>query len=133
MTPERPKSPPKQDKPTAEESLIKWNGELVEEFYKSTVYCEIIQPVLSEAIASVTGRLTNGRYYHGSLTRNNETMTLSEQRGYVKALMDFHNYLHDFVLAKGNLLKAKKTEDDDKKGELYNPFMEEFNEETRAE
>lgn len=41
--------------------------------------------------------------------------------------MDFHNYLHDFVLAKDKLAKAKESEKLDKDAPLYNPFMEEAN------
>ena len=129
-TPEPPKQHKQDrvDKPTSQEALIRWNGELVEALYASTVYVEIIQPLLSEGIASVTGRLTNGRYHHGSLTRPDEASPLEFQKGYAKGLMDFHNYLQDFVQAKDRLIQAKKSAEAEKKAPLYNPFMEEHDE-----
>lgn len=123
MTP----APPKQAKlDKSVESQIRHNGELVETLYASEVYSEILFPLISEGIASVSGRLTNGRYHHGSLTKLNQEPLLFLQ-GYQKALMDFHNYLHDFVLAKDKLAKAKESEKLDKDAPLYNPFMEEAN------
>ena len=110
------------------ESQIRHNGELVEALYASEVYEEILFPLLSEGIASVSGRLTNGRYHHGDLTRS-ETGRGPFLAGYQKALMDYHNYLHDFVLAKDKLTQTKKQEEADKKAPIYNPFMEESNEE----
>jgi len=88
---------------------------------------EIIQPLISEGIASVSGRLTNGRYHHGSFTKL-EKLPLEFQQGYQKALMDFHNYLNDFVVQKNKLLKIKVEEKTDKEAPLYNPFMEELSE-----
>lgn len=130
-TPEPPKSPSpdRGTRPTSQEALIRWNGELVEDLYNSQVYVEIIQPLLSEGIASVTGRLTNGRYHHGSLTRVDESSPLEFQKGYAKGLMDFHNYLHDFVMDKDKLKQDKKVAEAEKKAPLYNPFMEELDEE----
>jgi len=83
--------------------------------------------LIAEGIASVSGRLTNGRYHHGDLTRTESTRQ-NFLSGYQKALMDFNNYLNDFVVAKNNLAKMKMSEDAAKKAPLYNPFMEEDNE-----
>jgi len=41
--------------------------------------------------------------------------------------MDFNNNLHDFILAKDKLIKDKTQEQLDRKAPLYNPFMEEEN------
>jgi hypothetical protein len=112
------------DKPTSAEALIKMNGELVEELFLSRPWTEIAMPLLQELIAGVSGRFTNGRYYHGSLTRD-----LSLNTGlYQKALMDFYNHLQDFIDTKNKVMNAKKEEALDKKAEVYNPFMEEQNE-----
>lgn len=132
VTPEPPKSP-KADKPTQAEALIKFNGELVEELFASKPWTEIVFPLLQESIASVSGRFTNGRYWHGGLTTKwtgNESLFYA---AYQKALMDFNNNLHDFVVAKNKLIESKKKEEEEKKGEIYNPFMEEANEEAGTE
>jgi len=117
---------PAQDKPktTSAEVLIEQNGRLVEELYQSKVWVEIIKPLIDESIASVCGRFTNGRYWHGGLTTKwaaNEPLFYA---AYQKALMDFNNNLNDFVLAKEKLLAAKKAEKADKDAPIYNPFME---------
>lgn len=78
----------------------------------------------------MSGRFTSGRYWHGTLTSNWKAENPLFVAGYQKALMDFYNHLHDFVLAKDNLGKMKKSEEAEKKSPLINPFMEEFNEET---
>ena len=124
VTPEPPKSP-KPDKSV--EDLVRHNGELVESLCASQVWIEIIEPLIAEGIASVSGRLTNGRYYHGDLTRteNDRGKYLS---GYQRALMDFYNYLNDFVIAKDKLIKDKKVAEKEKGAPLYNPFMEEEDE-----
>ena len=127
MTHEQPKSP-KPDKSV--EELIRHNGELVEAFYASEVFAEIIFPLIKESIASVSGRFTNGRYWHGGLTTKWDGENSLFYAAYQKALMDFHNNLHDFVLAKDKLKQSKKNEEEEKKAPIYNPFMEEANEET---
>ena len=90
-----------------------------------------MQPLISEGIASVCGRLTNSRYHHGELTRNLKSNP-EFLRGYQKALMDLNNYLNDFVSAKDNLIVSKKKDESDKSAPIYNPFMEELNEEGRT-
>ena len=110
-------------KPTEVENLIRYNGELVESLYISPVWTEIIEPLITEGIASVSGRKTNGRYYHGDITKPESRRDFSA--GYQKALMDFNNYLNDFVLEKNKLIKARKEEELDKESPLFNPFLEE--------
>ena len=128
MTPEQPKSP-KVDKPelkpTSAEALIRRNGELVEELFASKPWQEIVQPLFEESIAGVSGRLTNGRYYHGTLTRDWTGNTSLFVAGYQKSLMDFWNHLHDFILEKDKLNLQKKLDIAEKKAPLYNPFLEE--------
>lgn len=116
--------PPLQDRPTNPDALIRYNGELVESLFSSQPWKEIAFPLLQESIAGVSGRFTNGRYWHGALTTNwkeNNSVFIS---GYQKALMDFQNSLHDFILAKEKLKDQKKAEEAEKKEPLYNPFME---------
>jgi len=95
----------------------------VEDLFSSQVWKEILEPLIEEGIASVSGRLTNGRYQHGDLTRT-ESNRGSFLAGYQKALMDFHNYLDDFVVARNKLTQAKKQEESEKTAPIYNPFME---------
>jgi hypothetical protein len=118
----RPKSP---------EALIRYNGELVETLFESEPWREIAFPLIQESIASVSGRFTNGRFYQGSLTRSK--MNRDELAGYQLALEEFHNRLHDFVVAKRDLIEKKKQEAESKKAEIYNPYLEEFHEETESE
>ena len=130
-TPEPPKSPPPQDKkkdevkPTSVEDLIHFNGELVEQLFSSKPWQEIAFPLIQESIAGVSGRLTNGRYHHGTLTRDWTANTSLFVAGYQKALMDFYNNLQDFVSAKDKQLASKAKSKADKAAPLYNPFMEE--------
>jgi len=132
VTPELPKSP-KQDKkeelkPTSTEALIRFNGELIEELFQSKAWTEIVFPLLQESIASVSGRFTNGRYWHGGLTTKwSDSLFYA---AYQKALMDFHNNLHDFIVAKDKLLLDKANEKAEKSAPIYNPFLEESGEET---
>lgn len=116
--------PPKSAKPLKSvKSLIKRNGDLIEELFRSEAWIEIALPTLQEAIAGVSGRFTNGRYHHGSLTRD---LSLSTPfvSGYQKALMDFYNHLHDFILEKNKVDAAKKIEKLESQAPLYNPFLE---------
>lgn len=128
-TPALPESPKLQDKPSNPEVLIHNNGVMVESLFQSQVWKEIVFPVLQEQIAGVSGRFTNGRWWHGTLTTNWKENTSLFVAGYQKALMDFHNSLHDFIVAKDNLLKKKKDEESEKQAPIVNPFMEEDNEE----
>jgi hypothetical protein len=128
-TPEQPKSHPQQDKPQSPEVLIRINGELIEQLFQSKAWTEIAFPLLAESIAGVSGRLTNGRYYHGTLTRDWSGNNSLFVAGYQKALMDFNNNLHDFIVAKDKLLLDKATEKAQEQAPVYNPFMEDSNEE----
>ena len=127
VQPELPKQSvkPSELKPSSPEALIRYNGILVEGLLNSPVWREIVFPVLQECIASVSGRFTNGRYWHGSLTNNWKDNNSLFVAGYQKALMDFYNNLHDFIGAKEKLEEKRKTEEIEKKAPLYNPFMEE--------
>lgn len=91
------------------------------------VWGEIVLPLIQESIASVSGRYTNGRFYQGSLTRTSENP--ERLRGYQLALEEFNNRLHDFVVEKNKLDDKKKQEALDSKAQMYNPFVEELNEE----
>ena len=121
------KKSPKQDnlKPTSADALIRYNGELVEQLLSSKAWEEIVLPLLQESIAGVSGRYTNGRYWHGGLTTKWDGTNSIFYAAYQKALMDFNNNLHDFILAKNKLEQDKKNEVLDNKAPLYNPFMEE--------
>lgn len=78
-------------------------------------------------IASVSGRFTNGRFHKGQLTKDSNAIIWLA--GYQCALEEFHNNLDDFILAKKNLKKKKMEEEEQKKAPVYNPFLEELNEE----
>lgn len=108
------------------ESLIRRNGEMVEELYQTEAWREIVLPLLQEGVASVSGRFTNGRFHHGDLTRSNEGRDFLA--GYQKGLMDLNNRIHDFVAAKDNLIKSKKEEALAAKQPMVNPFMEDQDE-----
>ena len=119
-------APPKQErsplKRLSPEAIIRFNAKLVEDLYLTPVWLEIIQPLIAEGIASVCGRLTNGRYYHGALTKQNENKDFSA--GYQKSLMDLNNYINDFVKVKNDLALKLIKEEEEKKAPIYNPFLE---------
>ena len=104
------------------------NGKLIEALFISKAWTEIVFPLIQESIAGVSGRFTNGRYWHGTLTSNWKDDNPLFVAAYQKSLMDLHNNLHDFILAKDRLLESKKKEALESKGEVYNPFMEESDE-----
>lgn len=119
------------NKPTAAEALLAYNAKLVEELFASEAWQDIVFPLLQESIAGVSGRFTNGRFYQGTLTR---TASNPEQlRGYQLALEEFHNHLHDFILARNNIILNRREEEANKKAPLYNTFLEELNGETNNE
>lgn len=134
-TPEPPKSPKPQDKKTDTkpdpnpEYLIIENGNLIEELFSSRPWQEIVKPLLDESVASVSGRFTNGRYWHGGLTTKWDGDNSLFYAAYQKALMDFHNNLHDFITLRDKTLDNRKTKEDEKHAPLVNPFMEDSNEE----
>lgn len=78
-------------------------------------------------IASVSGRYSNGRFHKGEFTKSREHQEWLS--GYQCALEEFNNNLHDFILAKEKLVESKKQEEAEKKAPIYNPFLEELNEE----
>jgi hypothetical protein len=125
-----PKSQPKQPDKLYQktERLIKRNGELVESLMRSEVWSEIIEPLLQEQIASVCGRKTNGRWHHGSFTRD-KNISLEYLKGYQCASMDFHNRIHDFIKFKEDLLKKKNQEDAEKRSPVVNTFLDDLNNE----
>lgn len=108
--------------------MIRENGELVEELFASKPWTDIALPLLQEQIASVSGRLTNGRYYHGSLTSKWEGNSSVFVAGYQKALMDFNNNLHDFIVKKDEIVSKNKAEQAEKNAPIVNPFLEELDE-----
>lgn len=114
--------------PANPEKLVIENGKLVEELLSSQAWRDIAMPLLEESIAGVSGRLTNGRFHHGDLTKDWSANQSVFFAGYQKALMDYFNHLQDFVVAKDNLIAKKKREAEDSKAPIYNPYMEELNE-----
>ena len=111
------------------EYLINLNGSLVENLYESKVWKEIVLPLIQEMVASVSGRFSCNRFYKGTLTRNETTMSLDKLSGYQLALEEFTNRLNDFVLEKSKLKDKKKEEEATKDAPYYNPFMESLDEE----
>lgn len=125
MIRELPKSHQPQDKPGNNPNyLIVQNGNLIEELFSSRSWQEIVKPLLDEMIASVSGRFTNNRYWHGTLTSNWKGENPLFVAGYQKALMDFNNNLDDFIVARRKLEDSKKLEEKEKSSILYNPFLE---------
>jgi len=112
------------EKPSSEEALIRYNGELIEDLVTLPVWTDIVLPLVIEMIASVSGRLTNGRFYKGLLTKSQTD--LPWLAGYQCALEEFTNNLDDFIKAKNNLQKKNKEEMKEKNVEVYNPFLEDF-------
>lgn len=110
------------------EYLIHKNGVLIEQLFSSEVWKEIVFPLIQESIAGVSGRFTNGRYWHGSLTTNWKENNSLFVAGYQKALMDFNNNLHDFILARDKQIISKRETELNKQAPLYNPFLEEEDE-----
>lgn len=96
---------------------------MVEELFASRPWQEIVLPLLSESIAGVSGRFTNGRFHKGEFTRIS-SMSLEKLSGYQLALEDFHNNLHDFIVARDRLMEDNKRTKEEKSAPLYNPFME---------
>lgn len=127
-TPAPKPSPAPQPKATPNpEALVIDNGNLVENLLNSQEWKQIAFPLLLEMVASVSGRYTNGRFYKGEFTKTS-SMNLDRQSGYQTALEDFNNNLHDFIVARNNLLTKKKTDEADKQSPIINPFLEDNNE-----
>ena len=125
-TPEPPKSQAKHDKPTQVEALIRYNGNLIQGLFINPGWVEIAFPLLQELIAGVSGRFTNGRFYHGTLTRDFSGNSTIFSAGYQKGLMDFYNGLDDFLVTMEKQVNAKKQEKEEGEAKVYNPFMEEL-------
>jgi hypothetical protein len=123
-TPERKEQPKQQDKPSQAEALVKFNGDLVESLIAHEGW-HIVEELIDEGIASVSGRKTNGYYYDGELTRGGKNKDYLS--GYQEALSQLYNRVKDFILARDKMIKRKKDEEAMLKGEVYNPFLEEDN------
>ncbi len=107
------------------DQLVMENGLLVENLFANEGWVQIAEPLLAEYISGVSGRKTNGRYHHGTLTRDWSANTSVFVAGYQKGLMDFYNGLNDFVMAKNNLDEKAKNEAKASTAPYINPFMEE--------
>ena len=118
-----PKEQPKQpDKPSSAEALVKYNGDLVESLIRHEGWA-IVEDLIDEGIASVSGRKTNGYYYSGDLTRSIQNKDFLS--GYQQALAQLYNRVKDFIKARDKATEQKKAEEQYAKGKVYNPFLEE--------
>lgn len=126
---ERKQAPPKVkyvEQEKSAEQLIYQNGKLVEDLLLSSVWLNIIEPLLDETISSVSGRKTSGYYHHGSFTKlSDDTKFL---QGYQKCGMDIYNRIKDFVRAKDNLKRVREESEKESKMQMFNPFLEELKE-----
>jgi hypothetical protein len=114
-------SQPKETK-TAE-ALIYENAALVENLFKSREWREIVLPLILEGVASISGKYINGRFYQGAFTKKT-SMSLEAQSGYQLALEELNNRIHDFILEREKLIAKKRSEENEKKSPIINPFME---------
>jgi hypothetical protein len=110
------------------EALIRYNGELMEEFLVSEVYLDIIKPVLDESIASVDGRQITNKWMFGEFNKGANIGRLQFLSGYSLALKEFANRLVSFVEAKHGLQVKKEEEKIEKKQPIVNPFLEDLHE-----
>jgi hypothetical protein len=111
-----------QDKPTQAEALIKFNGDLIESLISHEGW-HIVEELIDEGIASVSGRKTNGYYYDGELTRGGKNKDYLS--GYQEALSQLYNRIKDFIIARDKAIARKKDEEQYAKGDVYNPFLTE--------
>jgi len=114
-----------QDKPTKAEALIKYNGDLIESLVAHEGW-KIVEDLIDEGVASVSGRKTNGYFYGGELTRG--TRNKDYLSGYQEALTQLYNRIKDFIVVRDRAIERKKEEAQLSKGNVYNPFLEEANE-----
>ena len=121
-TQERKEQPKQLDKPTQAEALIKFNGDLVESLISHEGW-HIVEELIDEGIASVSGRKTNGYYYDGELTRGRKNKDYLS--GYQEALSHLYNRVKDFIITRDKAIARKKAEEQYAKGEVYNPFLTE--------
>ena len=120
-TPEHKEQPKQLDKPTQAEALIKFNGDLVESLISHEGW-HIVEELIDEGIASVSGRKTNGYYYDGELTRGGKNKDYLS--GYQEALSQLYNRIKDFIITRDRAISRKKAEEQFEKGDVYNPFLE---------
>ena len=119
---EPPKQQDNQNKPSSAEVLTKRNGDLVESLLSHEGWF-IVEELIDEGVASVSGRKTNGYYYDGNLTRGGKNKEYLA--GYQEALSQLYNRIKDFILARDKAIARKKAEEQYAKGEVYNPFLTE--------
>jgi hypothetical protein len=120
-TPVQEKSPKPQDSKTARQIIIE-QGQLIESLISHEGW-SIIEELIDEGIASVSGRKTNGYYYSGELTRGGKDKNYLT--GYQEALTQLYNRVKDFIISKNKILNAKKKELEETKAPIINPFLEE--------
>jgi hypothetical protein len=123
-----PSAPTEEVKREKTDYLISHNGTLVEQLYDSEVWREVLEPLISETVSSVSGRYTNGVWHHGDFTRKSPH-SLDYLKGYQTAMMDFSNRLREFVLAKENLKHRKVREDLERRAPMVSPMENEHEEE----
>jgi len=121
VTPVRKEQPKQQDKPSQAEALIRYNGDLVERLLAHEGW-HIVEELIDEGIASVSGRKTNGYYYDGELTRGGKNKDYLS--GYQEALSQLYNRIKDFIITRDRAISRKKAEEQFEKGDVYNPFLE---------
>jgi hypothetical protein len=122
VTPVPPKLQVQQDKPTDAESLVRFNGDLIESLISHQGWV-IVEELIDEGIASVSGRKTNGYYYDGELTRGGKNKDYLS--GYQEALSQLYNRVKDFVITRDKMIKRRKDEEAMVQGDVYNPFLTE--------
>jgi len=115
------------------ESLIKHNGELVEEFLASEVYLDIIKPVIDESIAGVDGKQVSNKWMFGEFNKSANISRLQFLSGYSLALKELVNRIYSFVEAKYGLQAKKEEEKIEKHQPIVNPFLEDLNEISKEE
>jgi hypothetical protein len=110
------------------EALIRYNGELVEEFLGSEVYLDIIKPVLDESIASVDGKQVSNKWLFGEINKSVNFPRLQFLSGYSLALKEFANRILSFIEERDKLQLRKLEEKIEKRQPIVNPFLEDINE-----
>lgn len=127
MTQEPKKSQVKEDKPTTAEALILKQGNDIEALLSQNGWL-IVEELIDEGVASVSGRKTNGYYYNGSLTRGEKDKQYLT--GYQEALTQLYNRIKDFVRLRDKMIEKQKQEKVESSSNDYvNPFMEELDNE----
>lgn len=114
---------PKQSQEDPNRLIVKY-GRMVEELILTPVWVDVIAPLFVESVASVSGRLTDGYFYHGALTRSPSNENSLMHAGYQKGVMDVWNRIMDFMKEKKRLEEKVKNDDANSKQPYYNPFLE---------